>query len=429
MKNDRNFRKNKIRTGIIGLGQRGSTLLTTILACDEAEVVALCDVYADRVDSAAEKVKEKAGKTPKKFGDYHELLSCDGVDAVLVSTAWEEHVNIAVECMKAGKICALEVGGAYSVDDCWRLVTAYERTGTPIMMMENCCYDKFELLSTSLCRNGILGEIVHCHGAYGHDLRDEILGGKVNRHYRLRNYINRNCENYPTHELGPIAKILDINRGNKFKSLISVSSKAAGLKEFALSDKNPDKSLIGTDFKQGDIVNTAIICENGETITLTLDTTLPRYYSREFTVRGTKGLCNQEANMIFLNGVNDVHEFYEPEKAIEKYLNNAREYDKFQVSEWLNITEEEKELGHGGMDYLMFKAFFKAVINGEEMPIDVYDAASWMCVTALSEKSVACGGVVHDFPDFTRGEWKNRARKDVTNFPEVKFETREKSGT
>ena len=225
MKNNRNFRKNKIRTGIIGLGQRGSTLLTTILACDEAEVVALCDVYADRVDSAAEKVKEKAGKTPKKFGDYHELLSCDGVDAVLVSTAWEEHVNIAVECMEAGKICALEVGGAYSVDDCWRLVTAYERTGTPIMMMENCCYDKFELLSTSLCRNGVLGEIVHCHGAYGHDLRDEILGGKVNRHYRLRNYINRNCENYPTHELGPIAKILDINRGNKFKSLISVSSK------------------------------------------------------------------------------------------------------------------------------------------------------------------------------------------------------------
>ena len=324
MKNDRNFKKNKIRTGIIGLGQRGSTLLTTILACDEAEVVALCDVYADRVDSAAEKVKEKTGKDPKKFSDYHELLSCDGVDAVLVSTAWEEHVNIAVACMEAGKICALEVGGAYSVDDCWRLVTAYERTGTPIMMMENCCFDRFELLSTSLCRNGVLGEIVHCHGAYGHDLRDEILGGKVNRHYRLRNYINRNCENYPTHELGPIAKILDVNRGNKFKSLVSVSSKAAGLKEFALSDKNPDKSLIGTDFKQGDIVSTVIICENGESVTLTLDTTLPRYYSREFTVRGTKGLCNQEANMIFLDGVNDVHEFYEPEKAIEKYLNSAR---------------------------------------------------------------------------------------------------------
>ena len=133
-------------------------------------------------------------------------------------------------------------------DRCWELVRAYEETKTPIMMMENCCYDRFELLSTAMVRAGKFGEIVHCHGAYSHDLRDEILGGNVNRHYRLNNYMRRNCENYPTHELGPIAKILNINRGNRMLSLVSVASKAAGLKEFSLSDKNPDKSLAGKDF-------------------------------------------------------------------------------------------------------------------------------------------------------------------------------------
>lgn len=167
------------------------------------------------------------------------------------------------------------------------------------MMLENCCYDRFELLSTALTRKGVLGEIVHCHGAYSHDLRDEILGGNVHRHYRLKHYQNRNCENYPTHELGPIAKLLGVNRGNRMVKLYSAASKAAGLTAFSYSDKNPDLTLRGQQFAQGDIVNTLITCENGEPVSLTLDTTLPKYYSREFTVRGTKGLTNQEANMIF----------------------------------------------------------------------------------------------------------------------------------
>jgi len=416
---NKDFSKKTINVGIIGLGQRGSLLLGTILACDEAKITALCDVYEDRVETNKKRVYEKTGENPTGYSDYHLLVADENVDAVLVSTSWEEHVNCAVECMEKGKIVALEVGGAYCVEDCWRLVDAYERTGTPIMMMENCCWDRFELLTTSLCRNGVLGEIVHCHGAYSHDLRDEILGGNVNRHYRLRNYRDRNCENYPTHELGPIAKILDVNRGNKLESMVSLASKAAGLEEFEKSDKNPDKSLIGCHFKQGDIVSTIITCHNGETITLTLDTTLPKYYSREFTVRGTKGLCNQEANMVFIDGVNSSHEFFDPEKTIGKYLNNAEEYSDYQVSEWKDITPEERELGHGGMDYLMFKAFFKAIKTGADMPVDVYDAASWMCVTALSEKSIKNGGEPQQFPDFTRGKWEKRPRLDVTDFPVV----------
>lgn len=416
----KDFSTEKINVGIIGLGQRGTMLLRTILACEEARVTALCDLYEDRMEDNKKVVIERAGNTPVCYPDYMQLLKSDDVDAVLISASWEAHVDLAVAAMECGKYVALEVGGAYCVEDCWRLVDAYEKTKTPFMIMENCCWDRFEMLATSLSRNGVFGEIVHCHGAYSHDLRDEVLGGNVNRHYRLKNYIERNCENYPTHELGPIAKILDINRGNKFVSLVSVASKQAGLSAFAKTDKNPDKSLVNQTFKQGDIVSTIITCENGETITLTLDTSLPKYYSREFTVRGTKGLCNQEANMIFLEDVIDSHECFEPNETVKKYLNNAEEYSEYQVHEWRDMTEKEKTLGHGGMDYLMFKAFFGYMKANKPFPLDVYDAASWMVVTALSEKSIAEGGSIQQFPDFTRGEYKNRPRYDVTDFPIVK---------
>ena len=409
----------KIKMGIIGLGQRGDVLSDTILACEEAQIVALCDLYEDRLQKIASRVEKKAGNTPKQYADYKALIADKNVDAVLISSSWDEHVPMAVECMRAGKITALEVGGAYDIESCWELVRAYEETGTPFMMMENCCWDKFELLCMGLAKAGKLGEIVHCHGAYSHDLRDEILGGNVNRHYRLQNYITRNCENYPTHELGPIAKILGVNRGNKMVSLTSMASKAAGLAAFASSDKNPDKSLAKQKFAQGDIVSTTILCAGGETITLTLDTTLPKYYSREFTVRGTKGLCNQEANMVFLEEEHSSHEFFEPQLTIKKYLDNAENYAEYLPDIWKDISEEEKALGHGGMDYLMFKAFFKAALNGAEMPVDVYDAAAWMCITALSEQSIAQGGAVQQVPDFTRGKWLKRKALDVTEFPEV----------
>ena len=400
----------KVKMGVIGLGCRGHMLIETILACEEAEVTAICDVYEDRLERSAELVEKTRGNTPAKYTDYKDVLADENVDAVLVATAWETHISIAIEAMKAGKITALEVGGACSIEECWKLVHTYEETGTPIMMMENCCYDRFELISTALVRSGKLGEIVHCHGAYGHDLRDEISGGNVRRHYRLPNYIARNCENYPTHELGPIAKILNINRGNRMVSLVSVASKAAGLKEFVNNNKDcVDKSLVGTEFMQGDIVETIITCTGGQTISLKLDTTLPRYYSREFTVRGTKGLTNAEANMILIEGECNTHQYAEN-------CNNTDKYGEFVPDIWKNITDEQRRLGHGGMDYLEFKAFFGAILNNEEMPIDVYDAASWMCITSLSEYSIAQGGTPQAIPDFTSGRWAIRKPKDVISF-------------
>ena len=400
----------KIKFGVIGLGKRGSSLLKTIISCGDVDIIALCDVYQDRVDDAIKVVKDNSGIDAKGYTDYSEMLSAERLDGVFVSCAWEGHSEIAIAAMNRGVAVAMEVGGAYTVRECWDLVRTYEKTKTPFMFMENCCYDKFELLTTALVRAGKLGTVVHCHGAYSHDLRDEITGGSVNRHYRLRNYMNRNCENYPTHELGPIAKILNINRGNRMVSLTSVASKAAGLKEFTLTDKNPDPSLAGKEFKQGDIVSTTITCAGGETITLTLDTTLPKYYSREFTVRGTKGLANQEADMIAIEGECNTHEFWENCKNTEKY-------SAYLADAWKNITPEQIDAGHGGMDYIEFVEFFKALRSGAPMPIDVYDAASWMCITALSEASIAAGGHPQPIPDFTEGKWLMREPCDVMDLP------------
>ncbi len=402
----------KVKLGIIGLGQRGYTLLDTICACEECEIVALCDRYTDRMEQAAEKLKEKK-HFPVCYENYKDLLADSNVQAVYVVSSWDEHVKMAIESMRANKITAMEVGGAYEIEECWELVRAYEETKVPFMFMENCCFDEFELLTTSLCRADKLGEIVHCHGAYRHDLRAEVCGGHVNRHYRLENYQKRNCDNYPTHNLGPIAKILDINRGNKLLSLVSVASKSAGMQAFANSEKNPDKTLAGTTFMQGDIISTVIKCVGGQTITLTLNTCLPCYYSREFEVYGTKGLCRQEESMVMLEGDTPLEEYAEPYRTVEKYLHNSEKYKQYMPSVWREATEEKRALGHGGMDYFMFKTFFGAILGGKEMPIDVYDAATWMSITALSEQSIAQGGAPQAIPDYTRGKWVMRERKDV----------------
>ena len=402
----------KIRVGVVGLGGRGRGNITRMLMIPDVEITAVCDVYEDRCDEAAQIVVDKKMKEPFKTTDYKEVISRDDVDVVTVFSSWESHIKIAIDAMNSGKIVGLEVGGAESVDECWKLVDTYEKTKMPIMLLENCCYGKIEMLVRNMVRDGLFGEIVHCHGAYGHDLRQEVSCGKENRHYRLNHYLNRNCENYPTHELGPIAKILDINRGNRMVSLVSVASKSAGIEQYIEDRKDTfvNKELIGKRFKQGDIVNTIITCANGETISLRLDTSLPRSYSREFTVRGTKGMYEENTNSVFFDGE---EEEFDSAKHYKEVFDNAKQYEeKYLPDYWKNITPEQLE-GHGGMDYFEFVAFFDAIRENKPMPIDVYDAAAWMSVTALSEYSIANGNIPVEVPDFTRGEWKTRDRFDV----------------
>ena len=391
----------KIKLGFIGLGQRGQVLLKNVLNnFPEVDVAALCDVYKDRIKICENLIDEKGKRSATEYQNYTDLLSDAKVNVVIISASWEAHIPMAIASMKSGKITGLEVGGAYSIQDCWDLVRTYQSTKTPFMFLENCCYGKKELLAANLIEHGVLGEIVYCHGAYFHDLREEIAGGCINRHYRLRNYIGRNCDNYPTHELGPIAKMLKINRGNRMLSLVSVSSKARGMAVF-VGKNDKYTSLQGKTFRQGDVVETLITCADGALISLKLDTTLPHAYSRELMVSGTKGMYSEQGNIVLEEGTPFDHE-----KDMNEYYNTAAKYEEKYLPEiWKNITEKEIAAGHGGMDTLMLRDFFETAVEGREMPIDVYDAASWMAVSCLSEMSVQNNGRPVDIPDFTGGEW------------------------
>ena len=418
----------KVKLGIIGLGGRGAAygmtdgsigLLGNILGnSDNVDVIALCDIRPERVEAAAKIVTDKGHAEPLKTTDYNEVFK-SGVDAVIVSTSWDAHVEIALASMKAGITVAIEVGGAHGLEECWELIECYEKTKTPFMFLENCCYNQDELLATSLVRNGVLGNISYCQGYYAHDVREEIAGGIDTGHYRLKEYMEHNCENYPTHELGPIAKILNINSGNRFVKLVSMSSKAQGMHEYIMSKPEYRDRLGDVVFKQGDVTTTMIQCENGETVFLKLDTTLPRLYERGVTVSGTKGYYNQTLKLIVTDEMAREYEMAQ-KPATDYYFNQKNFVDDYQVEDWKKITPEQIKAGHGGMDFIMLKHFIKCVAEDLPMPIDVYDAVSWMAVTALSEKSIAEGSTPIEFPDFTRGKWKERKTVDVIDLPQVK---------
>jgi len=407
-----------IKIGLIGAGHRGIGLISSMLVCEGVEIVAVADLYDERIEEAKAKVKEISGKEPLGFKTGTELINCPEVEVIVISSFWETHVDLAVESMRSGKFTAVEVSGAYDVEDCWSLVRTYEETKTPIMFLENCCFGKFELTSTAMARCGRFGKIVYCHGAYGHELYGEILTGEIKKHYRLRNYEKRNCENYPTHEIGPIAKLLNITRGNKFLTLSSQASKSGvGLSTCAGGDASPDKNQAGKEFMQGDIVFTTIKCQNGELVTLRLDTTLPRYYSREFTVRGTNGLAEQNSGMFAFADEENLHEDFKTVRFVKAHTDNIENYSEYIPECWKTITDEQLEMGHGGIDYLEFAAFFKAIREELPMPIDVYDMATWMVITPLSEQSIALGGAPVAVPDFTRGKWLLRKPSDVVELP------------
>lgn len=399
-----------INACVVGLGKRGFDLLKCVLLKNkDLNIVAVCDVYEDRIEKAIEQVKE-AGQNAKGFTDYKEALNTENLNAVYVFTDWASHTDIAIHAMKKGIAVASEVGCEYSLENCYELVRVQEETGTPYMFVENCCWGESELLVTAMARKNLFGTIVHCSGSYSHDLRNEVAYGHETRHYRFDNYQRRCCDNYPTHDLGPIAKLLDINRGNRILTVSSFASKAAGLEEYIKDRKDATEEMKNTTFNQGDIITTVLTCQNGETILLRLDTTLPRSYGRDFTVRGTKGMYTQDPNLIFFDGD---EENIDTVQFLKDNIDNASKYKEHLPDFWKNVTPEAREAGHDGMDWFAYKAFSDALINGDEMPIDVYDAATWMAVSVLSEISISQGGAPQSMPDFTRGKWIKRPSKDV----------------
>ena len=391
----------KVKLGVIGLGARGLPLVNCcFLPMWEnglVEITAVCDYYEDRAEAGAKAVEDKTGVRPFCTTNWKEVVDHPEVEAVLVLTAWESHVEMCIYAMKAGKPVGTEVGGAYNIEDCFRLIRTYEETGIHCMMLENCCYGRRELMALNMVRKGLFGTVVHCSGGYMHDLREEIVNGDINRHYRQRNYMLRNCENYPTHELGPIMQVLDINHGNRFVTLNSIASSSYGLHEYAVEHR-PDDPIAKANFNQGDIVTTVLKCADGRTAVITLDTTLPRIYSRGFTVRGTKGMYCADGDYVHLDGESEFD-------TVATKLNNAEKYEEeYEHPIWKEYRKNPIG-GHDGIDWLVYNAFVESVREGFTPPIDTYDTATLMAISCLSEQSIAMGGAPVAIPDFTSGRW------------------------
>ena len=396
--------KEFVNIGMIGISGRGSGMLRELLKCDGVRVPAVCDKYEDRALNGKKIVEEATGTTPDVYLDHKELLKRDDLDAVFVATTWITHARIAIDAMKAGKHVAMEVGGAASVEECWQMVRASEESGKFCMLLENCCYDRKEMAIFNMVKQGIFGEIIHMQGGYQHDLRDEISLGRENRHGRLFNFQHRNGELYPTHQLGPISKVLEINRGNRYLSVSSFATKSRGLNLWIKENKGEDYDLANYSFNQGDVVTTVLKCANGETVVLTHDCSLPRHYSRAYRVQGTKGIYMEDGNTLFIEGLTK-HEdgnWMHPGEDFDNYL------EQFEHPLWKKYQQDGVHEGHGGMDYLVLSAFAESVRLDSKPPIDVYDAATWMAVTCLSEESIAIGGAPVPFPDFTNGMWIDR---------------------
>lgn len=399
----------RIKLGIIGHGARGAAQMRVLLDMADVDISAVCDQYADRAQEAGQRVAQARGYEPFITTHADEVLCREDNEAVVIMSDWETHIPLAIAALRHNKPVAMEVGGADSIDQCWEMVRESQARNLPVMLLENCCYNRTEMALLNMVRQGLFGTLVHCRGAYAHDLRDEIGKGDIIRHYRQHHFFNRSGELYPTHELGPIAKYLNINRGNRLLSLCSMSSKAVGLSQW-LGENRPDSPLAQAQVNEGDVVTTMIKCARGETILLTHDCTLPRPYSRGGVVQGSRGIWMEDNRSIFIEGRSPA----DASHWTHRWESDAEYMKEFRHPLWGAYENFGLRGGHDGMDYLVLRAFVESVQRQEDAPIDVYDTASWMCITALSEQSIALGGAPVPVPDFTNGAWMRPAKRRMT---------------
>lgn len=411
----------RLRLGMIGTGMRGQVLLRELLRRDDVDVVALCDIEPVMLGRALGQV-EKAGKPrPQVFGEtgdvqaWRKLLEVDGLDGVIIATPWEWHAPMAIAAMQAKVAVGCEVVAGITLKDHWDLLRTQQSSGTPYMLLENVCYRRDVMAVLQMVRAGLFGEIEHLQGGYQHDLRAvKFNSGDPARPYgggaefgakgwsearwRTEHSVRRNGELYPSHGIGPCAMFANIHRGNRFTRINSFATQARGLHEYAEAQGGKQHPSAQVKFNLGDIVTTTLACENGETILLQHDTSLPRPYSLGFRVQGTHGLWMDVNQSVHVEGLSPPHE-WEP---FEKYG------DKFDHPLWKKYAAAAEGAGHGGMDFFVIHAFVEALKADAPMPIDIYDAVAWSAITPLSEQSVAEGFKTLPFPDFTAGLWKTR---------------------
>jgi predicted dehydrogenase len=407
---DKDKLKEKVRIGFIGVGLRGCNHLNNILQRPDVEIPAICDIDPARIEIAQNMIT-KSGR-PKaaeyKDGDraFEKMLQRTDIEGVVISTPWIWHTTMAVAAMKAGKYAGLEVSAALTLEECWDLVNTYEQTRVPMMIMENVCYRRDVMAVLNMVRQGMFGEMMYAHCGYEHDLRQVKFEpgvefgekGVHEAHWRTQHSVMQNADLYPTHGLGPVATMMDINYGNRFLSITSTATKSRGLNKYIVEKGGENHPNAKVKFRLGDIVTSVINTYNGENIVVIHDTNLPRPYSLGFRVQGTQGLWMDDGDTLYIEGKSQPH----------KWDDAANWLTQNDHPLWKKYGPEATGAGHGGMDFFVDRAFVEIVKRKAEAPLDAYDAAAWSAVTPLSEMSIAQGSQPQMFPDFTRGKWMVR---------------------
>ncbi len=411
------YHMNKINVGLIGVGLRGTNHLENLLLRDDVHVAAICDIDPERIKLNLDHIQKAGKKQPEIFGknelDYKNLLELKDLDAVIIATPWLWHTRMAKDAMLAGKYTGLEVSAANTLEECWDLVDTHDKTGTHMMILENVNYRRDILAVLNMARQNVFGELMHFRCGYQHDLRFVKLNdgkspygkgvefgdkGISEAKWRTQHSLLRNADVYPTHGVGPVAAMININRGNRFVSMTSHATKSRGLHNYIVENGGKDHPNAKLKFKMGDVITSTIETSAGETIIVTHDTSLPRPYSLGFRVQGTKGLWEDDGERIYVEGVSEPHRWDEADPWLKKYDHPL----------WIKYGEYAEGAGHGGMDFFVLHAFIESVKQQIAPPLDVYDAAAWSAITPLSERSIENNGAPQYFPDFTRGMWIKR---------------------
>ncbi|MBA64205.1 MAG: glycosyl hydrolase [Candidatus Marinimicrobia bacterium] len=407
--------KKRVKIGFIGTGLRGQWMLWLAAKYPDVDISAICDVDNGMIADALKIIKEGGKPEPHIYNngeeDFLNMLDNEELDGVYIATPWEWHHPMAIAAMKSGKHVGTEVPAALTVDECWDLVKTSERSGKLCMIMENVCYRRDVMAVLNMVRQNMFGELLHCQGGYQHDLRHvkfndgmSPYGGGVEfgekgyseAKWRTQHSVDRNGDLYPTHGLGPVSPMLNINRGNRMVHLTSTATQSRGLHNYIIKKAGKNHPNADVDFKCGDIVTTVIKCANGQSIMLSHDTNNPRPYSLNFRVQGTQGIWQKDARSIYIEGQSKEEHRWDKE---DDYL------EKFDHPLWKKFENQAAGSGHGGMDFFILRAFIES-LKGADPVIDVYDAVSMSVVSPLSEKSIRLGSAAVKIPDFTRGKWK-----------------------
>ena len=394
-----------VRIGFVGLGNQGPSHVANLLKIEGAEIVALCDLEQDRVAKIQDLCVQAGKQKPAGYWggptEFRKLCDRTDVDLVYTATPWEWHAPIMLAAMRAGKHAATEVPMAPTLEELWELVETAEKTRRHCVMMENCTYDRTEMMVLNMVRQGVFGDLLHAECGYLHDLRRLKLTDYYHPRWRIEYSIRYNRDNYPTHGLGPVAQWMDINRGNQFDHLVSMASKEAGLGLWAEEHAGRDNTEAKRAYRMGDVVTTLVRTKNGQTIRITHNTSNPRPYSRDISLQGTKGIVRKyPQEKIYLEGVSKTNDAWEDLVAYR---------DKYEHPIWKELEERSRGAGHGGMDFIEDFRLIECLRAGVPTDMDVYDGAAWSAVAPISERSIAQRSRSVDFPDFTKGAWKTRA--------------------